>query len=335
MPRLPSRPTWVDLKDGTIYIDIEFNAPPVRAPVQTPASPNWSSGSLPVSPASLTVPSLVVSPVTTPSATIAVDEDEIIKVDGKKKIITESTVRRDLQLEDAEGVDCLPNATIFEQLCIEWATPNESGSQGTTSGGGRRRQQTMGDTIAQTRFENVSKLSNDPLLTIGGSRGFELEEERGKNLPHPPHPHGLKDLIQDITLVTDQDDADMFDVNTLTGDEVLAESEVAIKDVNLSVDEVTLAQALVALKSAKVQEKGDVIEDPSVPVITVSASTNGPQVWYQIEKYYSKVPFEQHQDTDVDSCGPELCSEVELCIFLSCFGLFETMRIAKKANRIF
>ncbi|GJV01644.1 ribonuclease H-like domain-containing protein [Tanacetum coccineum] len=39
-------------------------------------------------------------------------------VDGKKVIITESTVRRDLQLEDAEGVDCLPNATIFEQLTL-------------------------------------------------------------------------------------------------------------------------------------------------------------------------------------------------------------------------
>ncbi|GJW90384.1 hypothetical protein Tco_0167937 [Tanacetum coccineum] len=39
-------------------------------------------------------------------------------VDGKKKIITESTMRRDLQLEDAEGVDCLPNATIFEQLAL-------------------------------------------------------------------------------------------------------------------------------------------------------------------------------------------------------------------------
>ncbi|GJX91030.1 hypothetical protein Tco_0344356 [Tanacetum coccineum] len=35
-------------------------------------------------------------------------------VDRKKIIITESTVRRDLQLKDAEGVDCLPNATIFE-----------------------------------------------------------------------------------------------------------------------------------------------------------------------------------------------------------------------------
>ncbi|GJW26800.1 hypothetical protein Tco_0040611 [Tanacetum coccineum] len=39
-------------------------------------------------------------------------------VDGKKIIITESTMRRDLQLEDAEGVDCLPNATIFEQLTL-------------------------------------------------------------------------------------------------------------------------------------------------------------------------------------------------------------------------
>ncbi|GJV31800.1 putative ribonuclease H-like domain-containing protein [Tanacetum coccineum] len=39
-------------------------------------------------------------------------------VDGKKIIIIESTVRRDLQLEDAEGVDCLPNSTIFEQLTL-------------------------------------------------------------------------------------------------------------------------------------------------------------------------------------------------------------------------
>ncbi|GJS54745.1 putative ribonuclease H-like domain-containing protein [Tanacetum coccineum] len=39
-------------------------------------------------------------------------------VDGKKIIITESIVRRDLQLEDAEGVDCLPNATIFKQLTL-------------------------------------------------------------------------------------------------------------------------------------------------------------------------------------------------------------------------
>ncbi|GJV47413.1 hypothetical protein Tco_1437625 [Tanacetum coccineum] len=38
--------------------------------------------------------------------------------DKRKVIITESTIRRDLQLEDANGVDCLPNAAIFEQLTL-------------------------------------------------------------------------------------------------------------------------------------------------------------------------------------------------------------------------
>nr|GEY03345.1 hypothetical protein [Tanacetum cinerariifolium] len=39
-------------------------------------------------------------------------------VDGKEIIITESSVRRDLRLADEEGVDCLPNSTIFEQLTL-------------------------------------------------------------------------------------------------------------------------------------------------------------------------------------------------------------------------
>ncbi|GJS87398.1 hypothetical protein Tco_0770034 [Tanacetum coccineum] len=39
-------------------------------------------------------------------------------VDGNKIIITEATIRRDLQLEDAKGIDCLPNADIFEQLTL-------------------------------------------------------------------------------------------------------------------------------------------------------------------------------------------------------------------------
>ncbi|GJR24819.1 putative ribonuclease H-like domain-containing protein [Tanacetum coccineum] len=34
----------------------------------------------------------------------------------KKIIVTEAFVRRDLQLDDEEGMDCLPNATIFEEL---------------------------------------------------------------------------------------------------------------------------------------------------------------------------------------------------------------------------
>ncbi|GJT38431.1 hypothetical protein Tco_0938296 [Tanacetum coccineum] len=37
-------------------------------------------------------------------------------VDKKKVIITESSIRSDLHLEDAGGTDCLPTATIFEEL---------------------------------------------------------------------------------------------------------------------------------------------------------------------------------------------------------------------------
>ncbi|GJR99262.1 hypothetical protein Tco_0315771 [Tanacetum coccineum] len=37
-------------------------------------------------------------------------------VDGKKVIVTEMSVRRALQLKDAEGTECLPNATIFAEL---------------------------------------------------------------------------------------------------------------------------------------------------------------------------------------------------------------------------
>ncbi|GJX66748.1 hypothetical protein Tco_0301091 [Tanacetum coccineum] len=47
-------------------------------------------------------------------------------VDGKKIIINESVVRRDLQLEDAEGIDCLPNSTIFEQLALMAHTKDEA-----------------------------------------------------------------------------------------------------------------------------------------------------------------------------------------------------------------
>nr|GEX55985.1 hypothetical protein [Tanacetum cinerariifolium] len=84
-PRIPAHTTWIDPEDGIVYLDIKID-PLSRAPVQTPASPEWSSGSLPVSPASLTVPSPVASPVTTPTATIAVDEDEFLEVGAQLEL---------------------------------------------------------------------------------------------------------------------------------------------------------------------------------------------------------------------------------------------------------
>ncbi|GJR69324.1 hypothetical protein Tco_0015389 [Tanacetum coccineum] len=54
---------------------------------------------------------------------------------------------------------------------------------------------------------------------------------------------------------------------------VVVETEVASKDVNLSVDEVTLAQALAALKSAKPKANKVMLQEPEQGTITTTAAT--------------------------------------------------------------
>nr|GEV21864.1 hypothetical protein [Tanacetum cinerariifolium] len=58
------------------------------------------------------------------------------------------------------------------------ATHNESSSQGTDLVGGPRCQETMGDTITQTRFQRVSKHSNDLFLARGNT--LRRDEDRMK-----------------------------------------------------------------------------------------------------------------------------------------------------------
>ncbi|GJZ55277.1 hypothetical protein Tco_0610470 [Tanacetum coccineum] len=64
-PRLLIHPTWEDHDNGTVYKDIDFDAPLVP---------------------SLTVPSPIPSSVSTPIATIAVDEDEFLEVGAQLKL---------------------------------------------------------------------------------------------------------------------------------------------------------------------------------------------------------------------------------------------------------
>ncbi|GKA42420.1 hypothetical protein Tco_0735080, partial [Tanacetum coccineum] len=61
---------------------------------------------------------------------------------------------------------------------VRAATTASSFEANQDSGGGPRRQDTKGDTIAETRSENLSKLSNDPLLTRGNT--FRSGEDRLK-----------------------------------------------------------------------------------------------------------------------------------------------------------
>nr|GEZ36375.1 hypothetical protein [Tanacetum cinerariifolium] len=73
--RQPTLTTWMDPQDSIVYIDI-LTYPPLATPIQKPPSPEWSSGSFPISPApsiiplphsSPMIPLTVPSPVATPT----------------------------------------------------------------------------------------------------------------------------------------------------------------------------------------------------------------------------------------------------------------------------
>nr|GEW57171.1 putative reverse transcriptase domain-containing protein [Tanacetum cinerariifolium] len=214
------------------------------------------------------------------------------KVDGKKVIISEATIRRDLMFKDEGGIDCLSNEVIFEQLTLmgvpigtvadkavneemynslerattiatsldaeqdrgnisktqSKVTPNEPSSPETSSSGGSRRQDTMGDTIAQT------------------SLGEEDASKQGRNIADI-------DPDSEITLVdeTAEDqgrflDQEMFDTYVFNDEKVVVEDVnapsiatvvTAAATIAVSIDDITLAQALIQDKG-----KGIMVEEP-------------------------------------------------------------------------
>ncbi|GJZ18538.1 hypothetical protein Tco_0554661 [Tanacetum coccineum] len=256
-------------------------------------------------------------------------------VDEKKIIITESTVRRDLQLEDAEGVDCLPNATIFEQLTLmgkpkrknteipqssgptdnvtneavneemddnlvraattassleaeqdsgniiktrSKATLNEPSSPGTSSGGGPRCQETTGDTIAQTRLELKELMElctnlQQRLLDLETTKTTQANEiaslkRRVNNLErrNKSRTHGLKRIYKVSSsrrmVMSNQDVVKIAKetvnaaTTTVSTANTIPVSVAIINDVEL-----TLAQALAELKSAKPKADNVVIQE--------------------------------------------------------------------------
>ncbi|GKB29035.1 hypothetical protein Tco_0868436 [Tanacetum coccineum] len=116
--RKPALTTWIDPEDGIAYIDIPAYPPPAP-PTQTPPSPEWSSGSLPVSPApsaipspisspmiSLIVPSPIASPVATLIATIPVDEGQFIEIGAQLELF------RGILYDHTHRLDAMPS-TLF------------------------------------------------------------------------------------------------------------------------------------------------------------------------------------------------------------------------------
>ncbi|GJY04580.1 hypothetical protein Tco_0370520 [Tanacetum coccineum] len=97
------------------------------------------------------------------------------KVDGKKIIITESFVRRDLRLADEE--DEAVTKEMDESL-VRATTTASSLEAEQDNGGSPRCQETMGDTSAQARLETVSKKYYDSLLARGNT--LQSDEDRLK-----------------------------------------------------------------------------------------------------------------------------------------------------------
>nr|GEV35935.1 hypothetical protein [Tanacetum cinerariifolium] len=211
------------------------------------------------------------------------------KLDGKKIIVTKSSVRRDLRLADEEGIDCLPSSTIFEQIAL------------------MGYQETIGDTIAQTRFKRMSKQSNDSLLARGNTlqsdvdrmkldelmalctnlqnRVLDLEQtkttqkkeiasqqdgidslkRRVKKLEkrNKSRTHGLKRLYKVVREVF------VAGKNENVVEEVVDVAQVSTAAITVTItsEEITLAQALEALKTSKPKDngKGIMIEEPVKP----------------------------------------------------------------------
>ncbi|GKE65081.1 hypothetical protein Tco_1519242 [Tanacetum coccineum] len=164
------------------------------------------------------------------------------------------------------------------------ATPSEPSSLGTSSGGGPKRQETMGDTIAQTGFKNVSKTSNDLLLAgvntpqkdkdCSSLEDYKIkfesqevrEERRVKNSQ-------AQKIIQEITLDMAEKEINVAKKEVSTANPVTTAGEVvttASVEISTSsrtetviADDLTLAQTLIKIKSAKPKVKEVVIGEQS------------------------------------------------------------------------
>ncbi|GKB50934.1 hypothetical protein Tco_0901687 [Tanacetum coccineum] len=243
------------------------------------------------------------------------------QVGGKKIIISEASVRKDLQLEDAEGEDV--HKELNDSL-VRDATTASSLEAEQDSGGGPRCQETMVDTIAQTRVLDLEKTKTTQANEIASLKrrvkklekksssrthklkrlykiglttrveSFADEEDLGEDASKQGRRINAIDADEDITIVNVQDDADneMFDVDALNGEEVFvarqnenvvekvvdaAQVSTAAITVTVTTKEITLAQALEALKTSKPKVKGIVFQELGKSTTTKTISSQKSQ----------------------------------------------------------
>nr|GEW84910.1 hypothetical protein [Tanacetum cinerariifolium] len=146
--------------------------------------------------------------------------------DGKEIVITESSVRRDLQLADEEGIDCLPNSTIFKQLALmgpKTTAWNEFNS-----------------IVASERKSDAINADDEITLVNDTDNGmFRMDDLGG----------------EDVFFARNYDNVVEEVVN-------VAQVSTAATTTTITTEEITSAQALEALKTLKTNVKGIVFQEP-------------------------------------------------------------------------
>ncbi|GJS55411.1 putative ribonuclease H-like domain-containing protein [Tanacetum coccineum] len=165
-------------------------------------------------------------------------------MDKKKVIITEFTIRRDLQLKDAEGSECLPTATIFEEL-TRTGGPIEPMTDETENVESKVLDLETSKTTQTLKIESlkrrVKKLEQKQrsrnhklrrIYKVGlGAKVISSDDEASLGDQEDASKQGRKihdiDADEDITLDSTHfdTDPDMFGVHDLHGDEVFVETE--------------------------------------------------------------------------------------------------------------
>nr|GFA46203.1 hypothetical protein [Tanacetum cinerariifolium] len=254
---------------------------------------------------------------------------------ARKVIIYKASIRRDLQFADKEGVDCLPNSTIFKQLAsmgyekedwerFSWRItplfptivvqsqlgedlamptdsyhtptnlqPSTSQPQKTHKPRKRKRKVTQvpqlsgptksvaDEAVYMELDDSLTKTTQALEITSLKSRVKKLEKkQRSRTYKLKRLYKGRKindiDVDEDITLVNDQDDAQMFDVNIYMVKSAVSEVNAASIATTVSAagtfttEEITLAQALVKIKTSKPKAKRIVLQELSESTTTTT-----------------------------------------------------------------
>nr|GEY04718.1 hypothetical protein [Tanacetum cinerariifolium] len=163
------------------------------------------------------------------------------KVDGKKVIVSEASIRRDLQFEDEGGVDCLSNEPSDPTKNVADEAVNEEMDESL-----EKVAPTATSLDADLGVEDASK--HRRIANIDVDEGINLVNETAEDQGR-------------------YNDEEMFDTCVLDNEEVVVEKEVADKDVSI-VEEVNAAS--IATSTSKPKEKRIVMQEPSEATTTTT-----------------------------------------------------------------